>query len=127
LLEVEKDAVKFRRAFSNISRRDYDEEDYICLVCTHYLVYLTGEGRRAKSMEVKCPGYFWKLYSKNFRYMQEEQNKLWHIMLRIWRYWWQEAFKLQSVEELILQTIEIGVTQKRFQMCLEGRNKRADG
>jgi hypothetical protein len=66
--EVEKDSVRFRRAFSNLHARDYDDEESV-LLCTQCTVYLTLTGKPADSMEAKFPGYFWKLYSKTLQNM----------------------------------------------------------
>ena len=55
--------------------RDYQDGELIPL-CTQCIIYLTVKEKVADTMELKFPGYNWKLYSKIFQLMVLEKQKL---------------------------------------------------
>ena len=63
--------------------RDYQDGELIPL-CTQCIIYLTVKEKVADTMELKFPGYNWKLYSKNFQLMVLEKQKLQLIMPKVW-------------------------------------------
>ena len=114
--DVEKHAIRFRRAFCNMVARDYQDGDLIPL-CSQCIAYLTSkEKKEADTLEAKFPGYFWKLYSKTFKLMRNEKEKLWLIMPKVWRLWWLDGFEADDLNMPSFQTEEIGLRQAKFEL-----------
>jgi hypothetical protein len=44
-------------------------------------------------------------------------------MARVWRCWWQEGFEVQSLEEILLQTVELRVRQGQSSRALKQEKK----